>query len=170
MFFAVCIIMHQILDVNGCVDVNRMSIIHQLCTAPGKRRLHITFNRAIDMSSQSLISAVSSLSGIVDRILTSGQSATALEGLAEISAAHNQFPQVSIIAAGGINGDNVSRFACLNGVHLASAVTVNQQSPAISKSRAFMGSLSKDSEHLRKVVSCAKTVEINELFIKSRNN
>lgn len=79
--------------------------------------LHRTFHRAFDMCRDPELAVREIISLGFDRVLTSGQSPTALDGAGLIGRLSQEFPEITFIAAGGINPDNVRDIMNLAGVH-----------------------------------------------------
>lgn len=101
-----------ILDRDGNIDLNRTNELTELA-----RPMSVTFHRAFDVC-RDPIKAVDELAEIgVDRILTSGQEASAVEGidmLAElVTHAANR---ITIIACGNLNGRNIKKIIDATGV------------------------------------------------------
>jgi copper homeostasis protein len=90
---------------DGRVDVERMRALIALA-----RPLSITFHRAFDMTRDAFEALESLIDLGVDRILTSGQQATAMEGLdllAELTGRADD--RIVIMACGGITEEHVAR-------------------------------------------------------------
>ncbi|MBD5261740.1 MAG: copper homeostasis protein CutC [Bacteroides sp.] len=78
--------------------------------------LHKTFHRAFDMTRDPR-RAVSDITALgFDRILTSGQAPSALDGAPLIGSLQADFPEITFIAAGGVNPGNARRIADIAGV------------------------------------------------------
>lgn len=96
-----------ILDVNGWVDTKRTQKLIELA-----RPMSVTFHRAFDMTSDPFQALHDLIDLKVDRILTSGQKNTALEGVKLISALVEEAGDKVIIMPGcGITADNIQRLA-----------------------------------------------------------
>jgi copper homeostasis protein len=95
------------------------------------RPLQVTFHRAFDMSINPAQGLEDLVALGVDRVLTSGQEASALEGLALISALHKQAAgRIRIMAGGGITPQNVKRLIDSTGiteVHLSARTSVGSR-------------------------------------------
>lgn len=90
--------------------------------------LYRTFHRAFDMCRDPHVATRDIIRLGFDRILTSGQARTALEGSQRICTLQNEFPEIIFIAAGGISPDNVSDIILRTGVceiHASAKTTVN---------------------------------------------
>ena len=78
--------------------------------------LHKTFHRAFDMcrDSQQAVRDIVDLG--FDRILTSGQAASAMEGVALIHKLQQEYPRIVFIAAGGVTPENAAEIVARAGV------------------------------------------------------
>lgn len=97
---------------DGQVDVPRTAALVQAA-----RPMRVTFHRAIDLARDPFeaVDAIASLG--IERILTSGQSNTALEGAACIaSMVRHAAGRVRIMAGGGVNAGNVRELIAATGV------------------------------------------------------
>jgi copper homeostasis protein len=108
---------------NATVDVERARALIEVA-----RPLSLTFHRAFDVC-RDAERALEDLMGIgADRVLTSGQAATAAEGGALIARlVRSAGGEIGIIACGGINGQNVARLVAetrVREVHLRGASLV----------------------------------------------
>lgn len=94
-----------LLDVSGHVDMHRMEAV--MSAAGG---MSVTFHRAFDMCVNPLI-ALNDLASLgVQRVLTSGQKADAVQGLSNLIE-YNQRPDGPVIMAGaGVRSDNIGVF------------------------------------------------------------
>ena len=101
-----------ILDVNGDIDTVRTRELIALA-----RPMTVTFHRAFDVCRDPL-AAIDQLVEIgIDRILTSGQEATALEGidlLADI--VQHAGDRITIMACGNLNERNIAKVITASGV------------------------------------------------------
>lgn len=79
--------------------------------------LHKTFHRAFDMCRNPRQAVKDIISLGCDRILTSGQAATAMEGAHLIQELKTEFPEVIFIAAGGVTPENVAEIIEKTGVN-----------------------------------------------------
>lgn len=108
--------------------------------------LHKTFHRAFDMCRDPHIATHDIISLGFDRILTSGQARTALEGSQLICKLQHEFPEIIFIAAGGVSPGNVSEIisrAGISEVH-ASAKTIVHSSMTYRNPGVCMGSPDAD--------------------------
>lgn len=101
------------LGVNGMVfgaltpegDVDTV-ICRRMAASAGA--LHKTFHRAFDMCRNPRQAVRDIIALGFDRILTSGQAATAMEGADLIRDLQQEFPGITFIAAGGVTPDNAA--------------------------------------------------------------
>lgn len=84
--------------------------------AEAAKGIHKTFHRAFDMCSNPHKAATEVIELGCDRILTSGQAATALEGADLIGKLQKEFPTIVFIAAGGITPENVEEIVEKTGI------------------------------------------------------
>lgn len=126
-----------ILKADGSVDEARTCELAELA-----RPLNVTFHRAFDMA-RDPFGAMETLAAIgINRILTSGQESTALEGLDLISElVRKAGNRIIIMPGGGINERNFGKIAEQSGareLHAAALVEV-EGSMLFRNSRCFMG-------------------------------
>ena len=138
-----------LLQPDGRVDMERTRALVELA-----RPLSVTFHRAFDMSRDpaEALEALCSLG--IDRILTSGQKATAMEGLECIARMVKLAGERIIIMAGGsVNASNVARIIAGTGVrevHFAARKVV--ESPMTYRNPGcFMGKAYQPDEYITKV-------------------
>ncbi|GAA4681834.1 copper homeostasis protein CutC [Phytohabitans rumicis] len=136
---------------DGDVDV---PLCRQLMAAAGG--LSVTFHRAFDMARRPLDALEAVIDLGVDRLLTSGQEASALEGtplIAELVAAAGD--RVVVMAGGGITERNVARILSQTGVrevHFTARATVD--SPArYRNTRVAMGGALRAEEYTHRRTS-----------------
>jgi copper homeostasis protein len=125
-----------VLDPNGTVDVDRTQALVEAA-----RPLSVTFHRAFDVT-RNPFEALETLIGLgVDRVLTTGQESSALEGLELIAELVRQAGGRIIIMPGGINERTASRIVAGSGArefHFAALSSVNGRM-AYRNPRVFMG-------------------------------
>ena len=106
------------------------------------RPLNVTFHRAFDMCRDPHKGLEDLVALGVDRLLTSGQEASCLEGLELIAALHKQAAgRIIVMPGGGITPRNIQRIVDgtgVNEVHL-SARSTTESSMKYRNSRVYMG-------------------------------
>ena len=106
------------------------------------RPLNVTFHRAFDMCRDPLKGLEDLVELGVDRVLTSGQEATCLEGLELLTTLQKQAEgRIIVMPGGGITPRNVQRIVSATGVsevHLSARSTV-ESGMTWRNSRVFMG-------------------------------
>lgn len=137
-----------LLNPDGGVDLERT---RQLVAAA--RPMSVTFHRAFDLARNAAQALEDICSLGIERILTSGQKPTALEGVERIASLVRQADgRVIILAGGGINETNVAEIVAQTGVtevHFAARKTV--ASPMTFKNlNCFMGKAYQPDEYIRK--------------------
>jgi copper homeostasis protein len=106
------------------------------------RPLNVTFHRAFDMCRDPRQALEELISLGVDRVLTSGQEASCMEGLDLIAALHKQAgTRIIVMPGGGLTTRNIQKFVASTGV---SEVHLSARHPVESgmnyrNSRVFMG-------------------------------
>ena len=127
----------------GCLtaegEVDRARTVELIALA---RPLKVTFHRAFDMSRDPRQALEALIALGVERVLTSGQEATCLEGLEVIAALREQAAgRIIVMPGGGITPANVQRIVAATGVtevHLSARRAV--QSGMLHRNpRVFMG-------------------------------
>lgn len=96
---------------DGDVDIE---VCRHLAEVAGD--MHKTFHRAFDMLRDPHRAVREIMDLGFDRILTSGQAASAMDGLALISGLQREFPDMTFIAAGGISPANVAYIVGQTGI------------------------------------------------------
>ncbi|MBP2703773.1 copper homeostasis protein CutC [Microbispora sp. RL4-1S] len=118
--------------------------------------LPVTFHRAFDMAADPF-GALETLAGLgVDRVLTSGQDSTALEGAPLIaSLVERAGDRLVIMPGGGITPRNVARVVEATGAkEIHFAALVDEPSPAVHRNpHPYMGGELRQSEFVRRVTS-----------------
>jgi copper homeostasis protein len=133
---------------DGDVDHERMRELIALA-----RPLNVTFHRAFDMcrDPQRALEDVIALGA--DRLLTSGQEASCMEGLELIEKLHKQAAgRIIVMPGGGITPRNVDRIVAATGVnevHLSARKTI-ESGMAYRNSRVFMGGTLRPPEFYSK--------------------
>ena len=132
------------LTADGDIDRSRTEELTSLA-----RPMNVTFHRAFDMCRDPRAALEKLVDLGVDRILTSGQKASCVEGIELIAELQNLAKgRIVIMPGGGINEANVQQIVERTGVaevHLSASKTVNSQM-RFRNFDCFMGSASRDSE------------------------
>ena len=152
-----------LLTADGDIDVDRTRELIALA-----RQLSVTFHRAFDMT-RDPFAALEALIGLgVDRVLTSGQEATVLEGLpllAELMQAAGE--RIVVMPGGGITARNVARIVAAlkpKEMHFA-ALEPAAGAMRFRRAHVFMGGelrapeydrLDTSAEAVRAIISRAK--------------
>jgi len=149
----------------GDVDLALTEALAQLA-----RPLNVTFHRAFDMCRQPEKALEELISLGIDRVLTSGQEASCLEGLDLIATLHKQAAgRIIVLPGGGITPRNVRRIVTATGVnevHLSARSTVHSRM-RYQNSRCFMGGTLRppefswkmtDEEAVRAVLTQVQTI------------
>ncbi len=125
--------------------------------------LHMTFHRAFDMCRDPQKATEKIIELGCDRILTSGQAASALSGADLIGKLQKEFPSIVFIAAGGVSPENVKEIlekAGVKEVH-ASAKTAIGSSMRFRRDGVSMGKADAD-EYSRQSTSEKLVAMIND--------
>ncbi|MFT3743756.1 MAG: copper homeostasis protein CutC [Pyrinomonadaceae bacterium] len=149
-----------ILRADGEIDVERTLELTEL-----SRPMAVTFHRAFDVCVDPF-RAIDQLAEIgVDRILTSGQEATAVEGLDMLAdCVKHAAGRVSIMACGNLNERNITKVIAATGVsevHFTAFGEVSSQMRHRNE-RVFMGGTLRPPEYSRSVTNAdivRKTIE-----------
>jgi copper homeostasis protein len=146
-----------ILNPDGTVDMERNRILIELA-----RPLSVTFHRAFDMTRDPFEALEQIVSLGADRILTSGQEPSVLEGLDLIADLVRRAGGRIIIMPGGGTERNlpkVVRVAGVREVHVTGFRAV--ESPMVYRNpRVFMGGELRPPEYLRYVVDPSRIREL----------
>lgn len=126
-----------LLTPDGKVDRDRTAALIEQA-----RPLNVTFHRAFDVCRDPEAALETLVELGVDRVLTSGQEATCLEGLALLAALNRQAAgRITVLAGGGLTPRNVAHIVEATGVtevHL-SARTAVESGMTFRQSRVPMG-------------------------------
>lgn len=143
-----------ILDADGNIDLERTQEISALA-----RPMSVTFHRAFDVCADPF-KAIDELAAIgVDRILTSGQEATAIEGLDLLAKlARHAGDRITIIACGNLNERNLKKVVDTSGVREVHFTAFGEiQSDMLHRNdRVFMGGTLRPPEYSRSVTDSRK--------------
>ncbi|MEU4835141.1 copper homeostasis protein CutC [Streptosporangium sp. NPDC023615] len=140
-----------VLTPSGEVDVE---VARRLIDAAGD--LSVTFHRAFDMTADAFAALDTLVSLGVDRVLTSGQDVTALEGAPLIaSLVERAGDELVVMPGGGITPRNVHRVVEATGAtEIHFAALVDAPSPAVHRNpHPFMGGELRRPEYGRLVTS-----------------
>ena len=134
---------------DGSVDAERTRELIELA-----RPLRVTFHRAFDMT-RDPIEALEALVALgVERVLTSGQEASAVEGLDRIAdLARHAGDRIVVMPGGGITALNVARIAAVPGIreiHFGGGAPV-ESGMGFRNPRVFMGGALRPPEYARDV-------------------
>lgn len=127
------------------------------------RPLNVTFHRAFDMCRDAR-RALEDLIGLgVDRVLTSGQEASCLEGMELIAGLHKQAAgRIVVMPGGGLTPRNIQKFVAMTGVrevHLSARHTV-ESGMSYRNGRVFMGGTLRPPEFTWKTTDEASVREV----------
>jgi len=140
-----------LLSADGTVDVGRTRAL-----IAAARPLAVTFHRAFDMTPDPVAALETLIDLGVDRVLTSGQEATVLEGLPLIAALIEQAgDRIVIMPGGGITARNIGRIvaaAKLKEIHFA-ALEHAAGGMRFRREHVFMGGELRPPEYDRLVTS-----------------
>ncbi|MEI7846082.1 MAG: copper homeostasis protein CutC [Chloroflexota bacterium] len=137
-----------LLNPDGSIDRERTQRLVKTA-----RPLSVTFHRAFDLC-RDPAEALETLCELgIERVLTSGQKPSALEGAACIAALQQQAAgRIIILAGGGVNAENIATLVAqtgVNEVHFAARKTLD--SPMrFRNTNCFMGKTYQPDEYIRK--------------------
>ena len=151
----------------GCLaadgNINRSQTEQLLNLA---KPLQVTFHRAFDMSIDPERALEDLVALGVDRVLTSGQEASAVEGMECIGALHKQAAgRIQVIGGGGITLRNVQRIVDSTGIseiHLSARTSV-ESGMSYRNQRVFMGGALRPPEFSWKTTDESRVRSIVEL-------
>ena len=144
-------IVSGVLNPDGTIDDERNRALIELA-----RPMSVTFHRAFDMVRDPLAALETLIDLGADRLLTSGQEATAWDGIELISElVQRAQDHIIIMPGGGINERNVSRIIAHSGVREvhASLRTNVESRMQYRHSHVFMGGALRPSEYALKTTS-----------------
>ena len=146
-----------ILNADGSVDTARTRTLIERA-----RPLSVTFHRAFDMTRDPYQALEHLITLGVDRVLTSGQESSVLEGLDLISdLVQKAGDRIIIMPGGGITEWNIQKVVAQSRVREAAVVgTVNVESQMRYRNpRVFMGGEFRPPEYSRAVTDANRTKE-----------
>ncbi|MBK9529106.1 MAG: copper homeostasis protein CutC [Acidobacteria bacterium] len=152
-----------LLDSDGNIDTQRTAELVEL-----SRPMTVTFHRAFDVCRDPL-KAIDELAEIgVDRILTSGQEATAVEGLDMLAdCVRHAASRITIMACGNLNERNINKVVAATGVkevHFTAFADV-ASGMRFRNERVFMGGTLRPPEYSRSVTDAGRVASIKSLAI-----
>ena len=152
-----------ILEADGSVDTTRTQALVQAA-----RPMSVTFHRAFDMTREPLTALEELISLGIDRVLTSGQEASVLEGLELITElVRRAGERMIVMPGGGINERNIRKIVEHSGVrevHFVAPASM-ESSMTYRNPRAFMGGELRppefaltvtDPQRVRQIVACLR--------------
>ncbi|MEZ4835605.1 MAG: copper homeostasis protein CutC [Caldilineaceae bacterium] len=143
-----------VLTPDGDIDVDRVRALIDVA-----RPLSVTFHRAFDVCRDPFAALETLIDLGVDRVLTSGQEPTTLEGadlIAEL--VRRAGDRIIIMAGGGINERNVDKIIAQTGVkeiHVSARSSVDS-AMTYRNTRVFMGGELRPPEYSRKTTDAAR--------------
>ena len=127
------------------------------------RPMNVTFHRAFDMCRDPKAALEQLIALGIDRVLTSGQEASCLEGLDLITELHQQAAgRIVVMPGGGLTPRNVKKFVGLTGVaevHLSARQSV-ESLMTYRNPRVFMGGALRPAEFSWKTTSESSVREV----------
>jgi copper homeostasis protein len=134
---------------DGTIDRERTAALAAIA-----RPLSVTFHRAFDMAADPIAALEGLISLGMDRVLTSGQEASAVEGIELIAALQKRAAgRIVVMPGGGITPRNVGKIIAATGVtevHMSARTTL-ESAMTVRSSRVFMGGAFRPPEFSRKV-------------------
>jgi copper homeostasis protein len=147
-----------LLKADGSVDRERIEALVKLA-----HPLRVTFHRAFDMSRDPQTALETLINLGVDRVLTSGQEASALEGLELITGLVQQAAgRIIVMPGGGINERNIGKIIAQSratDIHITGRHTV-ESAMSYRNERCFMGGTLRPPEFSRLVTDSGRVQEM----------
>lgn len=151
-----------LLNPDGTIDKTRTAELIMLA-----RPLSVTFHRAFDMTVDPQQALADLIELTVDRVLTSGQESSALEGLDCITALVQQAAgRISVMPGGGIHERNIQKVVQQSGVkevHL-SARTAVASAMTYQNTRVYMGGAYRSPEFTRQATDPTRVAAVVNLL------
>lgn len=151
-----------LLNPDGTIDKPRMAGLIELA-----RPLNVTCHRAFDMAVDPHQALEELIDLGVDRVLTSGQESSALEGLDLISALVQQAgDRIIVMPGGGVNERNIHKIVRESGVqeiHLSARSSV-ESAMHYRRSHVFMGGTLRPPEFSRQIADSERISSIISRF------
>ena len=150
-----------LLKTDGSIDVERTRVLIEMA-----RPLNVTFHRAFDMTSDPWRALEDLIALGVDRILTSGQESSVVEGLDLITELVKRADnRIIIMPGGGLNERNIQRVVARSGVrevHVSGRVSVESEMQYRNE-RVFMGGALRPPEYLGSVTDAEKISRLRQM-------
>lgn len=149
-----------ILLADGTVDSKRTRALIETA-----RPMSVTFHRAFDMTRDAFEALETLIELGVDRILTSGQEPSAIEGLEMISQlVERAGKRITIMACGGLRTSNVGRFVAESNVTEIHATGFVEKASEMQyrNERVFMGGTLRPPEYSRAVTDADKIARLGK--------
>lgn len=150
---------------DGTVDLDLM---HRLVEAAGP--MAMTFHRAFDVCRDPDAALEQLVELGVERVLTSGQAATAVEGVATITRlVQRSAGRITILAGGGVNEDNAAPLVAATGVreiHVRCASPLPSRMQHRNRAVSFRAAASED-DHIRMVTDPARIRRLVQLLAEA---
>lgn len=149
-----------LLQEDGAIDRRRTGMLLNLA-----RPLAVTFHRAFDMTRDPFQSLEDLISLGVERILTSGQEATALEGLDLIADLQKKAAgRILIMPGGSVNARNAKRILSIGGIQeIHAGGALREESPmSFRNDRVFMGKAFRPPEFLLSRVNAEQVRRLHQ--------
>jgi copper homeostasis protein len=137
-----------LLEPDGGIDVPRTRELLERA-----RPLSVTFHRAFDVARDPERALGELIAMGVDRLLTTGQEPTILEGLELVAALSRQAGRRLIVMPGGVNERNVARVVLATGaseIHVTGTRRVESVMRHRNE-RVFMGGVLRPAEYAREI-------------------
>lgn len=151
-----------LLNPDGAIDKTRTAELIALA-----HPLNVTFHRAFDMAVEPQQALEELIDLGIDRVLTSGQESSALEGIDLITTLVQQAgDRIIIMPGGGINERNIGKIVAHSGVkeiHLSARSTV-ESAMQYRRSHVFMGGTLRPPEFSRQTTDSARVNAIVSHF------
>ena len=147
-----------VLSADGRVDSNRTRMLMDAA-----RPLDVTFHRAFDLTRDPAEALDALIALGVDRVLTSGQAATAEAGIPELARMVKQAAgRIAVLAGGGINEQNAARIVRETGVGQIHVRGSRATGSAMTFRRAgvFLGKQAAPDEYHRVATDAARVSAI----------
>lgn len=156
-----------VLTASGAVDTTRTAELADLA-----RPMNVTFHRAFDMCRDGEAALEDLIALRIDRVLTSGQESSCLEGIAMLARLQRQSAgRIVVMPGGGITPRNVQQIVQATGVqeiHLSARTSV-ESGMEFRNTRVFMGGTLRPPEFSWKTTDAAAVSAIVNALNESAN-